>query len=215
MESWRSILVTWQNFILLPLLWIAWCVVHSALISITVTGLLKRAMGDKYRFYRLFFGIFSVATLLPLLMYSRLLRTEPLFIWEGYMRIVQFFLIILAAVLLLAGSRHYSMLQFLGIQQILRKRSGSSLTESGEFDSSGVLSVVRHPWYLAVFILLWARDLYAVGIVVNTILSAYLLIGTLLEERKLALEFGDRYKLYQRQVSMFVPFKWLRSKLPV
>ena len=129
------------------------------------------------------------------------------------MRIAQYFLILLAAVLVLTGARHYSLLQFLGIQQILQKRSGASMTESGQFDSSGVLSVVRHPWYLAVFILLWARDLYPAGITVNAVLSAYLLIGTLLEERKLVLEFGDNYKLYQQQVSMFIPLKWLRSKL--
>jgi len=203
--------VTGQNFILLSLLWITWCVVHSALISITVTDLLKRAMGDKYRFYRLFFDTFSVATLVSLFMYSRLLRTDPLFTWEGYMRIVQYCLIILAAVLLLTGARHYSILQFLGMQQILQKRSGGAMTESGEFDSSGVLSVVRHPWYLAVFILLWARNLDPMRITVNAVLSAYLMIGTILEERKLVLEFGDKYKLYQQQVSRFSPFKWLRS----
>ena len=179
----------------------------------TVTDLLKRAIGDKFRFYRLFFNTFSVATFIPLLIYSRLLRTEPLFRWEGYMHIAQYSLIILAVVLFLAGARHYSMLHFLGIQQILRKRSGVSLTGSGEFDSRGVLSVVRHPWYLATFILLWARDLDPVGLTVNAVLSAYLLIGTLLEERKLVLEFGDKYKLYQRQVSIFIPLKWLRSKL--
>jgi protein-S-isoprenylcysteine O-methyltransferase Ste14 len=170
-------------------------------------------MGDKYRFYRLLFDTFSVVTFIPLLIYSRLLRTESLFTWGGYMCIVQYCLIIFAAVLFLAGMRHYSMLQFLGIRQIFQNRSGLSLTERGEFDSSGVLSVVRHPWYLAAFILLWMRDLYPVGIIANAILSVYLLIGTLLEERKLVLEFGDKYKLYQRQVSMFIPLKWLGAKL--
>jgi len=205
--------VTWQNYILLSILWIVWCVIHSALTSITVTDLFKRAMGDKYRFYRFFFNTFSVATFVPLAMYSRLFTTEPLFTWEGYMHIIRYCFIVLAAGLLLAGAHHYSILQFLGIQQILQKRFGISMTESGEFDSSGILSVVRHPWYLAVFILLWARDLDSVRITVNAVLSVYLLIGTLLEERKLVLEFGDKYKLYQRQVSMFIPLKWLRSKL--
>jgi protein-S-isoprenylcysteine O-methyltransferase Ste14 len=87
------------------------------------------------------------------------------------------------------------------------------MTESGEIDSSGVLGVVRHPWYVAVFILLWARDLDQAGITVSLVLSAYLVVGTLLEERKLVLEFGDKYRMYQRQVSMFIPLKWLRSKL--
>ena len=122
-------------------------------------------------------------------------------------------MIALAAILVLTSLRHYSMLQFLGIQQIFGKKSGEAMTESGELDSSGVLGVVRHPWYLAVFILLWASDLNLAEIIINMILSAYLVIGTFLEERKLVLEFGDKYRVYQRQVSMFIPLKWLGSKL--
>ena len=129
------------------------------------------------------------------------------------MRIIQYCLIALAAILVLTCSRHYNMLQFLGIRQISQERSGGAMTESGEFDSSGVLGVVRHPWYLAVFILLWARDLSLAEMTINMILSAYLVIGTFLEEQKLVLEFGDQYKVYQRQVSMFIPLKWLGSKL--
>ena len=129
------------------------------------------------------------------------------------MRIIQYGLIALAAILVIAAARHYSMLQFLGIQQILQARSGNAMTESGEFDSSGVLGLVRHPWYLALLILLWARDLNLAEITINLVLSVYLVIGTFLEERKLVLEFGDKYKAYQRQVSMFIPLKWLGSKL--
>jgi protein-S-isoprenylcysteine O-methyltransferase Ste14 len=145
--------------------------------------------------------------------YSVERKIDLLFTWEGHMRILQYCLIALAAILVVAGARHYSIPQFLGIQQILRKRSGNAMTQSGKFDSSGVLGLVRHPWYVAVFILLWASDLNRTGIIVNLILSAYLVIGTLLEERKLVLEFGDKYKVYQRQVSMFIPLKWLRCRL--
>jgi protein-S-isoprenylcysteine O-methyltransferase Ste14 len=152
----------------------AYCVVHSALISITVTDFVKRALGDRYRFYRLFFNIFSVTTLVPLLMYSHSARwkTEPLFTWDGYVRVIQYCLTALGAVLAITGARHYNMFQFVGIQQILKGRSGGAMTESGEFDSSGVLGIVRHPWYLAVFILLWARDLNLAGLIINLVLSA-------------------------------------------
>jgi len=207
--------LAYQDYILLSLLWIAYCVVHSALISVTVTDFLKRALRDKYRFYRLFFNTFSVGTLIPLLIYSHSARwrAELLFAWEGYMRLIQYCLIALAAILAITVMRHYSMRQFLGIQQILQQNSGKAMTENGEFDSSGVLGVVRHPWYLAVLILLWARDHSLSGIIINMILSAYLVIGTFLEERKLVLEFGDKYRVYQLQVSMFIPLKWLESKL--
>ena len=62
--------MTYQDYILLSLLWTVYCIVHSALISMTVTDFFKRALGDGYRFYRLFFNIFSLGTLVPLLIYS-------------------------------------------------------------------------------------------------------------------------------------------------
>ena len=102
--------MAYQDYILLSLLWIAYCIVHSALISTTVTNFLKRALGDKYRFYRLFFNTFSVATLVLLLMYTYSVarKTELFLRWEGYMRILQYCLIALAAILVVTGARHYS-----------------------------------------------------------------------------------------------------------
>ena len=207
--------VTHWNYALLVLLWIAYCVLHSALISIMVTNFFKRLLRENYRYYRLFFNLFSVVTLVPLVIYSYSARwrTELLFKWESDVRIIQYGLITLAMALLLTGARHYSLLQFLGIRQIIEGRSGGGMTESGEFDSRGILGVVRHPWYVAVFLLLWARDLDLARMTVSLVLSAYLMVGTLLEERKLVLEFGDKYRAYQRQVSMFIPVKWLRSRL--
>ena len=142
--------MAYQDYIVLSLLWIAYCVVHSALISIKVMDFLKRVLGAKYRFYRLFFNTFSVGTLIPLLIYSNSARwrTELLFVWEGYMRLIQYGLIALAAILVITVMRHYSMRQFLGIQQILQQKSGNAMTENGEFDSSGVLgsSAIPGTW---------------------------------------------------------------------
>jgi hypothetical protein len=46
------------DYMLLALLWIAYCAVHSALISIPVTNWFKEMLADRYRFYRLFFNVF-------------------------------------------------------------------------------------------------------------------------------------------------------------
>lgn len=43
-------------------------------------------------------------------------------------------------------------------------------------------------------------------IVINTVLTIYIIIGTKLEERKLILEFGDAYINYQVEVPMLIPF---------
>ncbi len=202
-----------SDYLVLALLWGAYCAIHSALVSVTVTTWLKAVFAGWYRFYRLFFNAFSLITLVPLVLYSHSTRfsSEPLFTWGGHWEIVRYALVGLGVVLVLAGARHYSLLQFLGIQQLRKAASPGAMTRSGHFDDTGVLGLVRHPWYVAVFILIWTEDLNAAAITVNLVLSAYLIVGTLLEERKLVIEFGEEYRRYQERVSMFIPLKWLAA----
>lgn len=87
------------------------------------------------------------------------------------------------------------------------------ITESGELDKSGVLGIIRHPWYLAAILLIWARPLDISTIIVNFIFTFYLIAGAYLEERKLIREFGEKYLNYQKRVSMLVPYKWLKTKI--
>ncbi len=204
-----------SGHLVLALLWGAYCFVHSALISVRATDFFKRVLGIRYAFYRLFFNAFSLITLVPLLMYSRSprYRDPMIFEWSGNWRILQYPIILLALVLVISGARHYSLSQFLGIRQIRSKSSRGAMTETGDIDTTGVLGITRHPWYVAVFLLLWTSDLNVGTIVVNIVLSGYLVVGTLLEERKLVLEFGDKYRDYQRNVSMFAPVKWLKGKM--
>jgi len=203
----------YRDYALLSILWMGYCALHSTLISTTFTDFVKRTLGERSRYHRIFFNLFSVASIIPLLIYSASVSSgiEPLFVWEGTLRILKYALIGLAAILMLAVGSRYSMSRFLGIEQI-RGRAGRGMTEGGGIDSSGILGVVRHPWYVAVFILLWAGDFTAPKIIINGILSGYLVIGTYLEERKLVLEFGNQYREYQTEVSMFIPLKWLKRK---
>lgn len=78
-----------MKYLFAAVLWILWCTLHSALISITVTDFLKRALGDKYRFYRLFFNTVSLVTLIPVVYYSISIRQAPVFRWEGHLVIVK------------------------------------------------------------------------------------------------------------------------------
>lgn len=182
------------------------------MISETATGFLKRRLGDSFRFYRLFFNAVAVLTLLPVLWYAHSLRQEAVFRWEGAWLVLRYVLLACGLLLVIAGARHYSFGQFSGISQ-LRRASSGGLAAGGGLDASGVLGLVRHPWYTAVVLLLWAGDLDPATLVGNVVLTGYIAVGTLLEERKLVHEFGDAYRSYQRQVSMFVPWKWLRRRI--
>ena len=201
-----------MRYLFLALAWTAYCTLHSAMISETATGFLKRWLGDSFRFYRLFFNAVAALTLIPVLWYSHSLGQEAIFRWQGVWLVLQYLLLACGVLLVVAGGRHYSLGQFVGISQ-LRGPSSGGLATGGGLDSSGVLGLVRHPWYTAVVLLLWAGDLDTATLVGNGVLTLYIVVGTLLEERKLVHEFGDAYRVYQARVSMFVPLKWIRSRI--
>lgn len=201
------------DYVILALLIIAWCVLHSAMISISATDYLKKRLGSAYRYYRLFFNVFSILTFVPIFLFASSLRTQSIVEWAGVLRIVQVLLIGTSALFFILGGRHYDAAQFLGLRQIKEGTTGQGITESGALNTSGVLGMVRHPWYLATILLIWARQLDVSAMLVNVILTAYLIIGAYLEERKLVMEFGDEYRAYQKRVSMLFPQKWLKSTL--
>ncbi|MBT6144256.1 MAG: hypothetical protein HOH74_02430 [Gemmatimonadetes bacterium] len=185
----------------MAVLWILWCLCHSLLISRPVTGVLKARLGGGYRYYRLCYNLFSVATLLPLLWYSRN-GGEVVFHWSGWLAVVQWLMCAGAGLLFVAGARQYDLPTFLGFRQ----------TASGGFNTNGVLAVVRHPWYTGALLLIWSRTSTRTEFIINCVLTGYILVGTCLEERKLGDEFAA-YAAYQRRVSMLVPYKWLKWRL--
>jgi methanethiol S-methyltransferase len=48
-------------------------------------------------------------------------------------------------------------------------------------------------------------------IVVNIVLTVYIFIGTILEEKKLVLEFGETYVQYQKEAPLIIPFTKVRA----
>jgi protein-S-isoprenylcysteine O-methyltransferase Ste14 len=201
------------KYLFVALLWILWCTLHSTLIATPVTDYMKEKLGDRFRFYRLFFNAVSLVTLIPVVYYSISIRQAPIFRWERYFLIVKYLLWVTSIYLFIAGARHYSLSHFLGIYQIKIGRANRTLSEYDTFDTSGILGAIRHPWYTASIMIFWAGDISLSTFLNNIVISVYFIVGTILEERKLLLEFGEKYREYQRNVSMFVPYKWLKAKI--
>jgi protein-S-isoprenylcysteine O-methyltransferase Ste14 len=183
------------------------------MISVQVTEYLEKRLGPGFRFYRLFFNLTAILTLIPVALFAYSIQTQAIFHWNGYMRIGQVILLGMAVLLFFLGGRHYDARQMLGLKQIREGTSNKVITDTGELDTSGVLGITRHPWYLATILFIWARQLDVSAILVNGILTFYLIVGTYLEEKKLIGEFGEIYLAYQKRVSMLIPYKWLKSKI--
>ena len=195
-------------YLVLAICWIVWCTLHSTMVSLRVTEALRRRFPHGFRYHRIAYNLFAVLTLLPVLTYSLSLEGETVIAWSGPWRIVPIGLGLLALVLFLSGARRYDLRQLLGLRQLQDQNACSVLTDDCSFDTGGVLSVVRHPWYCGGILTVWARPLDTAAILTNLILCGYFVVGAILEERKLIVQFGQQYKDYQNRVSMLFPIKW-------
>ena len=202
-----------MEYLILAILWVAFCALHSALISITFTNFIKLKLGDSSRFYRLFYNLFSIATLIPVLIYSASVKQQPFFVWDGYLLPIKYSLLFVGILFFVMGSRNYSFAQFSGFAQIREDARHNLINKTGKLSARGILGVVRHPFYAGIFPLIWSSNLDVMTLIGNIVLSVYVVIGTLLEERKLILEFGDAYCEYQQKVSMLFPLKWIKLKI--
>ena len=72
-----------SKYLMLSLLVIAWCVIHSAMISVSVTEYLKKRLGLKFLFYRLFFNFIAILTLIPVVLFASSIQTQAIFHWTG------------------------------------------------------------------------------------------------------------------------------------
>jgi protein-S-isoprenylcysteine O-methyltransferase Ste14 len=201
------------RYVVLISLWGAWCFFHSFLITPAVIDFARERLQSAYRYYRIFYNVTALATLAPVLVYSFSIRGVPVFRWEGPFRIIQGLLVISALVLFIGGAMRYDLARFLGIRQVSEDNSCGVLTDDCRLDTSGILGIVRHPWYSGGILIVWAGNLDVTAILTNMVITGYFLIGAILEERKLLAEFGKDYMDYRQRVSMFFPFKWGIQKL--
>jgi len=99
----------------------------------------------------------------------------------------------------------------LGIQPIKARLRNRELPEA-KFTVKGPYKLVRHPVYLFTLVLLWCYpDVSADRLLLNIAFSAWIVVGTVLEERDLVAEFGQEYIEYQKNVPMLLP--WRRPKV--
>ena len=193
--------------ITLAVIWIAWCTMHSLLISQSAHKLGERILGSNLHLYRLLYVGFSVFTLVPVLWYQFTLPENILVGSSWIWRTAQAVLLFYAGFMFYAGARVYDMGYFLGLSQWQNFRKQME-SENLPFHSDGILSYVRHPWYSGGIALLWGigscTEIYLLS---RTILTAYILLGTVLEETRLKRELGEQYIAYCRRVPMLIPWK--------
>lgn len=185
------------------LIWSAWCILHSILNSeglIRRSGLLDSAIG---RYYRLIYSIVAVITLLIAYWITPNRQEFELWRFQGPALVIVFLVWAPAVVMFYLTFRFFNIWDFLGLTSLgIGRKSGDS---SKKLITWGIYGVVRHPQFAAGLMTLWARNLTDTGLVINIILSLYLIAGARVEETRLLTLYGDQYAQYMKKVPRFVP----------
>lgn len=189
----------------LALGWVAWAGLHSLLVSSVWMTAFTRYFPRVCPYYRLAYNGLAVLTLIPLLVLKHTLASAPLFDWSGPLAMIRFGLFGLSLWLAWAGAKEYDLAWIIGLGQ-LRSHCGGDPC-AAELRTSGILARVRHPWYGSALLLLWthAKSFDAAELTTSLVLTAYVLIGARLEERKLLRIHGQVYREYRVRTPMFFP----------
>ncbi len=202
-----------MKLLLLALGWAAWGGLHSLLISPFWMRLVSGLFPRLCPFYRLAYNGLAVLTLVPLLLFKHSLAGEALFAWSGALVLPRFALLGAALWLFWAGAREYDLSVVGGLAQLRSSCSFAGSPYASTLHTSGILGRVRHPWYGGALLLLWTRTgvFDAAELVTSLVLSAYVLVGARLEEKKLLHVHGQAYRDYQLATPMFFPWPWRKD----
>ena len=92
-----------------------------------------------------------------------------------------------------------------GVRQVLLHWRGRE-RPAMRFVTPALYRFVRHPLYVAWFIVFWATPTMTVGrLLFAAVATGYILVAVQLEERDLIAEFGDEYRGYRESTPAFLP----------
>lgn len=185
-------------------------VVHSVLAGQNVKQSVARRVGEqRYEaFYRLAYNVVAALMLAPL---AVLLVVAPgAVVWQvesPLLALVMNLLRLLGLAGLGVSLLQIDLGRFAGLSQVAAYLRGERLPLPDEpLQTGGVYALVRHPLYLFSLLVLWPAPTMTEALLAFNIGStAYFLIGSVFEERRLLRSFGDAYQRYQADVPWMLP----------
>ena len=164
--------------------------VHSLFASTWVKSIFHGTNSRKYRLY------YNAASLV---MFGWVMATcrhsDVLYFIPGVWSLIMHLLQLVVAAILVSCLRQTGVGEFFGFK-----------STSGTFTRTGWYSIVRHPLYFFSSLFMVLNPVMTSQWLMLTILStAYFIIGGLIEERRLTIEFGEEYRHYRQQVPFFIP----------
>lgn len=155
------------------------------------------------RYYRLFYNITAIVTILPVLLIGAVLSGQRLFPENNGIRYLAMFFATWGVIVIRLAFKEYSFRSFIGLDRGDRKEE--------KLKKSGILSKIRHPLYAGGLLIVIGYALFAptiTNLIICLISVIYIFIGMRIEERRLTDMFGQEYISYKDQVPALIP--WLK-----
>jgi hypothetical protein len=186
--------------------WSGYFILHSFTASLWLKRLVAGRLPALMPAYRLLFNLLALLGLAPPLWLLIAWRGTPLWAWSGIGWWLANGLALAAVIGFVWSLRFYDGDEFLGLRQL---RAGERRVEDQEhLHISPLHRHVRHPWYALGLVIIWSRDMDAVTLLSNSLLTLYFIVGYRLEERKLLTYHGERYRRYREKVPGLIPLPW-------
>lgn len=186
---------------LLIFFWTLYYVIHSVLAASPVKLFFERKLGKYFRYYRLAYSVFATITLLALLLYQYSFDSPLLNSWVVVKYGAFMFLVLPGAVIMTLAIKKYFLL-LSGVRSLFEP------TPPVELKVEGIHRFTRHPLYGGTILFVWG--LFFIfpmlsNLVACVLLTLYVLVGIVFEEKKLNREFGEKYEKYKMDVPMLIP----------
>ena len=92
-----------MKYFLLCSPWILWCFLHSCLVTTRTTIWFRKQLGEKFAFYRIFYNLLSLITVLPLFYWQRTIPGPTVIPLSPFLMIFKYIALIFS-VIVIAGA---------------------------------------------------------------------------------------------------------------
>ncbi len=188
--------------LLLAFTWLLYGAIHSFMASNYFKNFVEKILGKYFRFYRLIYNILAFFFLIPVFAVQFSTVKEVLWQISIYQPVIGKFISVWGAFLIATALQGYDLSEFSGFD--FNKNQ-----EKTEFKNDGLLKYMRHPIYFGILLFFWGifvADASTRSLTSAVAVTIYLFVGIYFEEKKLIEVFGEKYKRYQQDVPMLIPF---------
>lgn len=183
--------------------------VHSILASKETKDAIRKRVGDRvyHGFYRAGFNIFAIISILPVLYLVGANPGDTVYSlnadWETPMTIIQ----IVGMIGFVVSLVQIDFWRFTGLKQMWAYFTGGALPLTQErLKTGGIFALVRHPLYLFSLMLVWSpMGMSEAAFGMNLGITAYFILGSYYEEKRMVQAFGVTYTDYQQRVPWLIP----------